>query len=67
MTNAHKDNVKRPGDDTETARDFAEGLEPDDLNRDPVADELSADETLPDPEDDHLEREDTHYTEVEDE
>lgn len=50
----------RPED--ETARDFAEGQGPDDLNRDPVEDELEADETLPDPEDDHLKREDTNYT-----
>lgn len=67
MKNARTNNVERPEDDTETARDFAEGREPDDLNRNPVADELSVDETLPDPEDDHLKREDTHYTEVEDE
>ena len=44
----------------ETARDFAEGHEPD-LKRDPVEDELNADETLPDPEDEHLKRRDTHY------
>lgn len=56
--------TRRPED--ETARDFAEGHETDDM-RDPVADELETDETLPDPEDDHLKREDTNYTETEDE
>jgi len=60
---------ERPDDniahETGTARDFAEGREPDDLNRDPVEDELAADETLPDPEDELLEREDTRYTEQE--
>ena len=56
--------TRRPED--ETARDFAEGHEPDDM-RDPVADELETDKTLPDPEDDHLKREDTNYTETEDE
>lgn len=60
-------NHRRPEDNAQTARDFAEGQEPDDLDRNPVQDELSADETLPDPEDDHLKREDTNYTENEDE
>ncbi len=46
--------------DSETARDFAEGREPE-LKRDPVEDELNKDETLPDPEDEHLKRRDTHY------
>lgn len=58
----------RPDDasTTETAREMAEGVEPTDLERDPVQDELDADATLPDPEDDLLEREDTHYTTLED-
>ena len=64
-----KSAAERPDDntahETDTARDFAQGHEPDDLNRYPVADELAADENLPDPEDELLGREDTHYTEQE--
>ena len=43
------------------ARDNAEGRTPDGL-RDPVEDELEADPRLPDPEDALEERDDTHYT-----
>ena len=50
----------------ETARDIAEGDEPNDLERDPVEDELETDNTVPDPEDAFLERDDTTYTEPED-
>lgn len=48
----------------ETARDVAEGREPDDLGRDPTQDELETDATVPDPEDAFLERGDTHYSEA---
>ena len=51
----------------ETARDTAEGHEPDDLERNPVEDELERDSTVPDPEDELLEPDDTSYTEPEDE
>lgn len=62
-----KSAAERPARETgtDTTRNFAEGREPDDLNRDPVNDELAAGETLPDPEDELLEREDIHYTEQE--
>lgn len=52
--------------DDATAREIAEGHEPTDLERNPVQDELETDPALPDPEDDLLQREDTHYTELED-
>lgn len=50
----------------EEARGNAEGSTPDDL-RDPVDDELEADPLLPDPEDALEERDDTHYTDRENE
>ena len=53
--------------DDETARDIAEGHEPDDLARDPVEAELERDSTVPDPEEELLERDDTSYTEPQDE
>ena len=48
-----------------TDRDMAEGNEPDDLERDPVEDELETDNTVPDPGEEFLERDDTNYTEPE--
>ena len=50
----------------EEARDNAEGRTPDDL-RDPVEDELETDALIPDPEDALEERDDTHYTDRENE
>lgn len=50
----------------EAERDNAEGHVPDDL-RDPVEDELETDPSVPDPEDDLEERDDTHYTDRENE
>lgn len=48
-----------------TDRNIAEGNEPDDLKRDPVEDEFEQSNTVPDPEDELSERDDTQYTEVE--
>lgn len=56
----------RSDDASTDARELAEGREPDDVERDPVQDELATDPTLPDPEDELMEREDTHYTTLED-
>ncbi len=47
-----------------TDRDIATG-NVDDLERDPVEDELESDSTVPDPEEEFLERDDTNYTEPE--
>ena len=49
-------------DNEKTARDLAEGEKIQDLERDPVEDELETDSTVPDPEDELLESDDTHYT-----
>lgn len=50
----------------EERRDNAEGRTPDSL-RDPLEDELGADPREPDPEDALEERDDTHYTDRENE
>ena len=49
-------------DNEKTARDLAEGEKIQDLERDPVEDELEKGSTVPDPEDELLESDDTHYT-----
>lgn len=52
-------------DNEKTSRDLAEGKDLEDLERDPVEDELETNNKVPDPEDELLERDDTNYTEVE--
>ncbi len=52
-------------DNEKTSRDLAEGEDLEDLERNPVEDELGKSSTVPDPEDELLERDDTDYTEVE--
>ena len=49
-------------DNQKTARDLAEGKDLEDLERDPEQDELEKSSTVPDPEDELLESDDTHYT-----
>ena len=49
-------------DNQKTARDLAEGKDLEDLERDPEQDELEQASTVPDPEDELLESDDTHYT-----
>lgn len=55
----------RDTDNGKTRRDLAQGKDLEDLERDPVEDELGENDTVPDPEDELLERDDTQYTEVE--
>ncbi len=55
----------RDTDNEKTRRDLAQGKDLEDLERDPVEDELGENDTVPDPEDELLERDDTQYTEVE--
>ena len=59
---ADKDKDIGGADNQETARDLAEGKDVEDLQRDPERDELETDSTVPDPEDELLEEDETHYT-----